>query len=117
MGVASLVLGILSALLGMVPFCNYFAFIPAVIGLGLGIAEIVSKSKKKEPKGMGIAGTILSGVAILFIAFWTLIIGVIAISEDWDSYDNDYDYDCEYDYDYDYDYNETLYKNNNLKRL
>lgn len=94
MGIAALILGICSALLGMVPFCGYFAFIPAIIGLVLGIAEIVTKSKKKEPKGMGIAGTVLSAVAIIFIAFWTLVIGFIAITgDDYDHYDYDYDYE------------------------
>ncbi len=107
MGVASLVLGIVSFLIGLIPFCGIIAFIPALVGLILGIVEIVKKSKAKEKKGMGIAGTILSAIAMLFIIVYTFLMSVIfaAASEystEYDYYDS-YNYDS-YDYDYDYDW-------------
>lgn len=92
MGVASLILGILSAIIGVIPICNYIAFVPALVGLGLGIGEIVVKSKKKESKGMGIAGTVLSAIAIIFIAFWTFVIGIAAMDSE-DDYTNSSIYD------------------------
>lgn len=77
MGVAALVLGIISLLIGFIPVIGAIAFIPALIGLILGIVEIVKKSKSKEPKAMGIAGTVLSAIAIVIIIFWVFIVGTV----------------------------------------
>ena len=71
MGVASLVLGIVSFVFGFIPCVNYIATVPAIIGLILGIVDAVKKSKAQEPKGMAIAGIILSALALVW--------GVIAI--------------------------------------
>lgn len=46
MGVAALVLGIISIVMSCVPLCNYFFIIPALVGAILGICDIVSKRKK-----------------------------------------------------------------------
>lgn len=70
MGVASLVLGIVSVVFSFVPFCGIIALIPAIVGLILGIIEVVNKSKSQEPKGMAIAGLSCSAVAIVFIIYW-----------------------------------------------
>jgi len=78
MSVASMVIGIIAAILGFVPLCNYFAFIPAVIGLVLGIVDIVLKNKNQQPKGMAIAGITLNGIAILLIFIWTVLLGSAA---------------------------------------
>jgi hypothetical protein len=77
MGIASLVIGIVSAVLGFIPYCNYFALIPAVVGLVLGIIEVVMKAKKGQPRGMGIAGIVLNSVAIVLIILWTLVIAAV----------------------------------------
>ena len=76
MGVASLVLGIVSIIIGFIPFCNIIAFLPAITGIILGIVEIVTKSKKSEPKGMGIAGTVVSAIAIVFIILWNSVVAL-----------------------------------------
>ncbi len=73
MGVAALVLGIVSIILGFVPLCGVIAVIPAIIGLILGIVDAVKKSKSNEPKGMAIAGIILSALAIVIIVGWWVI--------------------------------------------
>lgn len=73
MGIASLVLGIISIIIGFVPLCGAIAFLPALIGLILGIIEIVKKSKSNEKKGMAIAGIVMCAVAILVIFFWVFI--------------------------------------------
>lgn len=75
MGVASLVLGIISAIIGFVPFCGTFALIPAIIGLILGIVDWVKQSKAGNPKGKSIAGTILSAIAIAVIMFYWIAVG------------------------------------------
>ena len=75
MGVAALVLGIVSIVIAWIPLCGVIAFIPALIGLILGIVDTVKKSKKGEKKGMSIAGIILNALAIIFIAVYTFAIG------------------------------------------
>ena len=71
MGIASLILGILSLLFALIPGCGLLlAPVPALIGLGLGIAEWVGKNKKGEPKGLGIAGTIISLIAFVVLLGW-----------------------------------------------
>lgn len=84
MGIAALVLGILSIIIGFIPFCGAIAIVPAIVGLILGIVEIVKKKKSGEPKGMGIAGTILSALAIVIIFLWVFVFtaGVASLSAD-----------------------------------
>lgn len=67
MGVASLVLGIISILFAWIPFCGAIFVLPALIGLLLGIAFIAESKKHNIPHGMGIAGVILNGVALFLI--------------------------------------------------
>ena len=90
MSVASLVLGILSLLLAFVPFCGMFSLLPAAIGLILGIVgATTAKPDPNNPelpkpgKGMAIAGSVLSGVAILVCIAWTLFFttGVTALAK------------------------------------
>ncbi len=74
MGVASLVLGIISIIIGFIPFCGAIALLPAIIGLILGIVDVVKKSKSGESKGMSIAGIVLSAIAIVVIIFWVFVV-------------------------------------------
>ena len=79
MGIASLIIGIVALILGLIPMCGLiFGLPPAVVGLILGIVELSAKSKKQEPKGLGIAGTILNALAIVVVLVWTLVIGAAA---------------------------------------
>ena len=73
MGIASLVLGIVSAIIGFIPFCGIIAIIPAIVGLVLGIIELVKKNKEQQPKGVAIAGTTLSAIAIIIITVWFFV--------------------------------------------
>lgn len=78
MGIAAMVLGIVAVVLGVIPFCGFVAFLPAVVGLILGIVDTVLKHKKEEPKGMSIAGIVLSGVALKIIIIWLFVVGAAA---------------------------------------
>lgn len=79
MGIAAVIIGVVALILGLIPACGLiFGLPPAIIGLILGIVEIAKKGKKEEPKGLGIAGTILNAVAIAVILVWTLVIAVSA---------------------------------------
>jgi len=82
MGIASLVIGIVSAVLGFIPFCNYFALIPAGVGFILGLVDVILKATKKEPGiGLGIAGIVLNIVSIVVILLWTLVFAAAAAGE------------------------------------
>lgn len=61
MGIASLILGIVSIILIFVPFIWIISIVTAIVGLILGIISLV----KKENKGKSIAGIILSVLTIL----------------------------------------------------
>jgi len=76
MGIAALIIGIVSAVLAFIPLCGYIAFVPALVGLALGIVDIIQKSKKNESKVMGIVGVITNAVAIVIIIVWTLVFAV-----------------------------------------
>ncbi len=70
MGVASLILGIISIVIGWIPFVCFFALILATIGLILGIVDTVKKNKTGDKKrGISIAGLIISAIAIPIIIF------------------------------------------------
>ena len=74
MGIAALVLGILAVIIGLVPICGLPFGLPiALVGLVLGIVEVALKSKKNEPKGMGIAGIVLNAIAVAIILIWTVV--------------------------------------------
>lgn len=83
MAVASLVLGIISVILGIIPFCNVVAYVPAIVGLILGICALVKANKPvevaegeeapKSKKGISIAGIICNGVALVIITVMVII--------------------------------------------
>lgn len=67
MGIAALVLGIIGLIISFIPLCGIIAFVPCLVGLGLGIADIAVKSKRGQPKAMGIVGTVLNGAALVIM--------------------------------------------------
>lgn len=71
LGIAAMILGIVAFLFGWVPFFGFLAGATAVI---LGIISL----KKPGVKGMGIAGLITGGLAVLWSLFITVIF-IIAI--------------------------------------
>ncbi len=82
MGIAALILGIISILIGFIPLCGSIALVPAIIGLILGIVDTVTKRKRGEKIAISVAGLVLSAIAIVIIVFWVFIFGVIISSAD-----------------------------------
>ena len=79
MGVASLVLGIISVIGGFIPGCNIFFVVPELVGLILGIVDTIKKGKSGEGKGMSIAGIILSIIAfVVIIGMYVLVFAATA---------------------------------------
>jgi len=74
MGIAALVLGIIGLIISFIPLCGVIAFLPCLVGLALGIADIAIKGKRGQPKTMGIVGTVLNGVALVIIIVWSVFI-------------------------------------------
>ena len=70
MGIASMVIGIVALMIGFIPFCGTWAIIPACAGIGLGIADVIVRSKRGQSKGMAIAGLILNPLAVTIILLW-----------------------------------------------
>lgn len=62
LGVAALVIGIVALLGAFIPFANYGTGFLAFVGLVLGIIGLVLKGRKRK---IAIAGTILSGAALI----------------------------------------------------
>ena len=75
MGVASMIIGIISLVIGFVPMCGFWAAAPAVVGLILGIIDLVLKTKRKQPRGKAIVGVILNPLAIIVIVAWFVMAG------------------------------------------
>lgn len=82
MGLAAMIIGIIAVVLGFIPFCGYFALLPAIVGLILGIVDVKQKSKAKQPKGQGMAGIVLNAVAIVVILVWTLVFATAVVTSD-----------------------------------
>lgn len=66
-----MVLGIVTVVISFIPACGVIAFWPAIVGFILSIVDVVQKSKKGQPKGMGIAGIVLNAVALAFALLWS----------------------------------------------
>lgn len=78
MDTASLVIGIISVIVGFIPCIQVFVFIPAVVGLILGVVSFIRKRQVDEPTGMAVAGIILNLVPILVMTALALFVGLSA---------------------------------------
>lgn len=74
LGIASLVVGIVSAVIALIPACGAIAFLPAIVGLVLGVINVVLRGKANLPKGVGMAGIVLNVAAIVFILAYIYVI-------------------------------------------
>ena len=74
LGIASLILGIVAAVIALIPVCGVIAFAPAIVGLVLGVINVVLRGKANLPKGVGMAGIILNVAAVVFILAYVYVI-------------------------------------------
>ena len=90
LGLVSLILGGLAFLLGVtfgwIPFVGFLPIVLALVGLVLGIIGLIVKNKGK---GLAIAGTIVSGAALLVSALITIV--MIGVFTSLQSYTDDFD--------------------------
>ena len=76
-GAASLVLGILTLLHGLLPVYGMFSFPYAVTGFILGFVDWRRNKRADAPRGLGVAGMILNALAVLFILTWLILLIVL----------------------------------------
>ena len=75
MGTASLVIGIFSLFFSFLPGISYIALLPAIVGLSVGIIEIInSRNKGKKPNSSEVAGTIINSLALINIIILSLFL-------------------------------------------
>ena len=65
MDIASMVIGVISALVGLIPCVNFFVILPAILGLILGIISFKQKKAEELPSGIALAGIILNSLPLL----------------------------------------------------
>lgn len=73
MGVAALVLGIISFIFAFIPCLGVYALVPAVLGLIFGIVGMIKSKKTGQGKGLSIAGFVLCILATV-VASWQLYV-------------------------------------------
>lgn len=87
MGIAALVLGILSCIIALIPVFGFFAAFTALAGIILAIVDLVKKSKEGGKKGISIAGLILSIFSGIIMIVSTVFLGFIVYNTVEDSVD------------------------------
>lgn len=110
MGIAALILGIISIITGWIPFVCFISLLLAIVGLILGIVDTIKKNKTADKsRGISIAGLVISAIAIPIIIMTSIIsFGVLAVIMH-DNSINDSIYHKDY-YENNYDYHDW-YKN------
>lgn len=76
MGIAALILGIVSLIMALVPLCGVIAIVPAFVGIVLGIVDLVSKVRKNS-RVPAIVGIVLSFIAFVVIVFWVVFFVIL----------------------------------------
>lgn len=111
MGIASFVLGIISLVMGWIPFLCFIMLMTAIIGLILGIIDTIKKSKTNDKnKGFSIAGLVISAISIPIIFIMSIVSSAIIVEDEEPDSIRDRYYDDYYDDDYD-DWLDNWYDN------
>ena len=83
LGVAGLVLGILSLFMAFIPCVGVIAIGPGVIAIVLSILGLVQANKNNGAKGINIAALIISGLGTLIACVWLFVfVGIASLDED-----------------------------------
>lgn len=76
MDTASLVIGIISVIIGFIPCIQVFVFLPALVGLILGVVSFIRKRQVEEPTGTALAGMILNAIPLLVMTALAIFVGI-----------------------------------------
>ncbi len=73
MDIASLVIGIIAAMVGFIPCVNTLVILPAIVGLILGIIAFKKKKTEELPSGIALAGIILNALPLLVMTVFLVL--------------------------------------------
>ena len=74
MGLTALILGIISVLISLIPFCNYFGLVPAIAGIVMGVVSLMNNSKGDlNHRAMSITGIVFCSLAIVMSLIWSIL--------------------------------------------
>ncbi|OPX31713.1 MAG: hypothetical protein B1H09_02255 [Gemmatimonadaceae bacterium 4484_173] len=76
MDVASLVIGIISAVVGFIPCVNVLVFLPALAGLILGIIALRKNRAADLPSGVALTGIILNSLPLIVMLVFVIFAAV-----------------------------------------
>jgi len=83
LGVAGLVLGILSLFMAFIPCVGVIAIGPGVIAIVLSIVGLVQANKDNGAKGINIAALVISGLGTLIACVWLFVfVGIASLDDD-----------------------------------
>jgi hypothetical protein len=74
LGLTALILGILSVLISIVPFCNYVGLIPAIIGIVLGVVSLTQKDESYNARPLAITGLVFCVIAVIMSIVWSVLL-------------------------------------------
>ncbi|MCK5841711.1 MAG: hypothetical protein KAH31_06070 [Candidatus Sabulitectum sp.] len=70
MDIASLVIGVIAAMVGFIPCVNTLVILPAIVGLILGIIAFRKKRAEELSSGIALAGIILNALPLLVMTIF-----------------------------------------------
>lgn len=74
MGLSALILGIISVILSLIPFCNYIGLVPAIIAIVFGVVSLAQQEKNDlNHRAMSITGIVFGSLAILISVVWSIL--------------------------------------------
>lgn len=80
MGIAAVVLGIISLLTSWIPFVSLIALCLAITGFVLGMIDTVRKTRTGGKNGPAITGTVVSALAMVIATYMTFSVGTAILS-------------------------------------
>jgi len=74
LGLSALILGIISVILSLIPFCNYIGLVPAIIAIVFGVVSLAQQEKNDlNHRAMSITGIVFGSLAILISVVWSIL--------------------------------------------
>lgn len=78
MDTASLIIGIICAVIGFIPCLQIVVIVPAIVGLILGIIAFRRNKEEGKPTGTALAGIILNTLPLLVVTVFATFLGLSA---------------------------------------
>ncbi|MCU1411886.1 MAG: hypothetical protein JWR04_2593 [Rhodoglobus sp.] len=83
-GLGSLIVGAVAFLFAIIPFLSFIAWVPALVAIGLAIAGLVAKNRKKVTPAIGLALGILAIIVGLIVSLVGIATVASSVKDDMD---------------------------------